>query len=83
MKPVKLTTLLTIIALNTGCQNQSKQKIQKDDQVIKNEKEYQMNIDIIKQHLEWQTHIESTEDGLPATYNYTEKDVEIALPIIS
>lgn len=83
MKLVKSITILAIISLNTGCQNQSKQKIQKDDQVINKEKEYQMNIDVIKQHLEWQTHIESTEDGFPATYNYTEKDVEIALPIIS
>lgn len=83
MKPIKLATLFAIAALNAGCQNQSKQNTQKDTPVIKKEKEYQMNIDLIKQHIEWQTHIESTEDGSPATYNYTEKDVEIALPIIS
>ncbi|MBO9729201.1 MAG: hypothetical protein J7623_11245 [Chitinophaga sp.] len=44
---------------------------------------YSMNIDTIKAHIELQLHIEATEDGHPPTYIYTDRDVDIAFPIIS
>lgn len=89
------TNLAAIIALmlfTLGChrikkpkpeQEKKEQSIEKNDKIIRQEKKYTMNIEVIKQHMEWQTHIEATEDGIPASYNYTEKDVNIALPLIA
>lgn len=87
MRAVNLTTIVAFILCNASCHNTQQQKseqtIGKNDNIIKKEKKYTMNIDTIKRHMEWQSHIEATEDGLPATYIYTEQDVNIALPIIS
>lgn len=87
MKTINFITTITLILFNTGCVDIKKprpeQAIKKNDETVKKEKEYTMNIEAIKQHMEWQTHIEATEDGIPASYNYTEKDVDIALPVIA
>ncbi|WP_436491428.1 hypothetical protein [Chitinophaga sp. ARDCPP14] len=84
MRTVNLILIVFILS-NVSCQNTQQQPVQSigKNNVIKKEKMYTMNIDAIKRHIEWQSHIESTEDGIPASYTYTEQDVNIALPIIA
>ncbi|MEC5148205.1 hypothetical protein [Chitinophaga sp. 212800010-3] len=53
------------------------------DTIIPTTKVYDMNLEEIKKHIQLQLHIEKQEEGDGPLYNYTAKDIEIALPLIA
>ncbi|PSL49718.1 hypothetical protein CLV51_1011053 [Chitinophaga niastensis] len=85
MQLYKLPSAIAIASIFMSCngQNNSAQNPVQKDSIKAIEKTYTMNINAIKKQMDLQSHMEASDDGKSSIYNYSQQDLDVALPVIA